>query len=280
MFLGAMALSYAMAVLGMMLPVLALLCWRVGRHRRAGILGISGLILLAISAGPALLDEIRFRYAAGIMRQTTITRSVPDLTGKTVAYVSGRSFDDVSLDCEAILRHSGAAVVYMIEPFHKDRAGGPPPDLTGPLDLTALVSARAALADTPPGYDNWPVDGRDRPFCSPAPLNAPAKDIDYFVMRGGNYDGEAPFEQELAGLDHERFHPQLEWYFAPVADPAQFRIAAARADLLRMSMSAHLAGYPWLFGPSDLRDLPARPGRDPEVLAALCRDRAEDCRFE
>jgi hypothetical protein len=104
--------------------------------------------------------------------------------------------------------------------------------------------------------------------------------IDYFVMEGGYYDATAPFRDLLAGIDRDRFRVALGWYFAPVADPRNFRISAEGADLLRFDLSADLATYPWLPGMGDMRTWPGGSAWTDELEAILCRDAAKDCRVQ
>lgn len=281
LFVAVLAFFYVLAGAGIVLPLVAIGLWRTGRRAPAVKLGLAGSVALVLSAGPHLWDRIAFERSVAALERAEITRKVPDLTGRVVAYVSSRHHDDISLECEAILRHSGAAQVYMIEPLDTPRGDGPAPDLSAPLDLAALVSAQAALSDIPPGFDDWPDRGADmRQFCAPAAIAPPLVRIDYFVMEGGYYDATAPFRDLLAGIDRDRFRVALGWYFAPVADPRNFRISAEGADLLRFDLSADLATYPWLPGMGDMRTWPGGSAWTDELEAILCRDAAKDCRVQ
>lgn len=277
-FFVVLAFFYLLAALGVILPLVAVGLWRMGQRPWAALLGLAGLLALGISAGPYLWDRMVYSRTVDALRKAEVSRTVPDLTGKVVAYVSDREHDDVLLECEAILRHSGAAQVYMIEPFDQDRSYGPPPDLSASLDLEALVSGQAALADIPPGFDRWPDRNADeRPFCAPKPVVPPLARIDYFVMQGGYYDATAPFRDRLAGIDGDGIHLSLDWYFGPVANPRSFLISAESADLVRFGLDADGAVYPWLPGITDSRVWPDISARFAEIRAILCRNAAKDC---
>ena len=272
-----LAAVYCIVLLGFVLPPAALVTWARGRRRRALVLGLIGLICLAISVGPPLWDRWQFRRASAVMDAAQVTRVLPDLTGKTVAYVAARPLDDPSLDCTAILRHSGAAAVYMIAPFAT--AGAPEGlriQIDRPLDLNALISGRARLADAPPGSENAPELLDERPYCVPEPAAKPLPRIDYFVMRGDDYDARLPFPDLLA--DQTGAGVYLDWYFGPVADPARFRMRLEDADLVRLQLVQELADYPFNGFSGALAAWPPRGADDPMVQAALCRDGAADCR--
>lgn len=276
-FFGYLLLIYGAAVLGIVLPFLAVVIWLRGRRGRALVVGLIGLACLAVSAGPAVWDRLQFRRATQSLQQAEVTRVIPDLTGRTVAYASSRSPDDPTLECAAILRHSGAAAVLMIDPYGASADGRPTMDLAAPLDLTALVTARAAIAAPSPDEEASRTM-RDPGSCTPAPLDQPLPRIDYFVMQGGHHDGVIPFLDVLQGPGLDRFKAQLSWYFGPVDDPTRFQPSAAKADLLRFRIWQQVNGVPYGGLGGVYVTWPSPGDTDPAVQAALCRDGAGDCR--
>lgn len=277
-FGGFLLLVYGLAFAGLVLPLAGLVTWLRGRRGRGLLIGAVGLGCLAISAGPALMDRWQFRRAVHSLQQAEVRRTIPDLTGKTVAYISNRSHDDPLLECAAILKHSGAATVLMIDPYHQPaEEGAPVLDLGAPLDLAALVTGKATIGNAPLGAsDFWPES--DLRFCAPEPLPGPVRRIDYFVMQGGFEGAELPFGDVLQGPGLDQFAARLGWYFGPVEDPARFRPSAAHADLLSFGLWQQVYGYP----ATGFRDVfvqwPAAWVGDPDVQAALCREGGPDCR--
>ena len=277
-FAAMMLLAYGLAFMGLVLPLVGLVTWLRGRHGRGLVIGAVGLGCLAISAGPVLWDRWQFRRAVHALQQAEVRRTIPDLTGKTVAYVSNRSHDDPQLECKAILETSGAAAVLMIDPYRLPTEDGAPRlDLGAPLDLTALVTGRATMGAAPLGWsDSWPDS--DLQYCVPEPLQGPVPRIDYFVMQGGFEGAERPFEDMLERAGSDRVPARLGWYFGPVDNPSAFQPAPERADLLSFSLWQEIHGFPAFGLGVTFAQWPPTYADDPDVLAALCREGAADCR--
>ena len=277
-FAGILLLAYGLAFAGLVLPLVGLVTWLRGRHGRGLVIGAVGLGCLAIRAGPALWDRWQFHRTVQALQRAEVRRTIPDLTGKTVAYISNRSHDDPQLECRAILETSGAAAVLMIDPYRPSIEGGAPLlDLGAPLDLTALVTGRATIGSAPLGEaDYWPDS--DLPYCVPEPLKGPVPRIDYFVMQGGFEGAERPFEDMLERAGSDRVPARLGWYFGPVDNPSAFQPAPERADLLSFSLWQEIHGFlAFGFGVT-FAQWPPTSADDPDVLAALCREGAADCR--
>lgn len=277
-FVGDLLLRYGITALGFVFPLLAVVIWLRGRRRRALVVGLIGLACLTVSAGPAVWDGVQFRRAVRSLQQAEVTRVVPDLSGRTVAYVGSGSPDDRKLTCPAILRHSGASAVLLIEPYVTSADGRPSMDLTAPLDLTALVTVRAVIAaPAPDNAASLTEGGRDA--CAPVPLDQPPPRIDYFIMQGGYSDDVTPFLDVLQGPGLERFKAQLTWYFGPVDDPTRFQPSAANADLLQFRIGQTANGVPSGWPGERYVTWPPPGDTDPAVRAAVCRHGADGCRL-
>ncbi|TKW65800.1 MAG: hypothetical protein DI616_13050 [Paracoccus denitrificans] len=274
---------YVLQALGTVLGFAAALAAFRGRYKRAVLLALAAVAALAAAYGPGLWGEFRARSAISALESAEITRTVPNLTGKTVAYVPERQLNDVALDCEAIVNRSGAAEVYLVEPFYPPGANSDeePVDLTKPLDLMALIQGPAALYDTPPAYPDWPAgsDSDQRRYCGVGTDAKPPRRIDYIVIEGGYYDATAPFADQLAVAALEGLKPRLDWFFGPVPDPNAFLLSAEGADLLRFEMSVPVHSIPYSGFKDSQVDSDAGLKGDDVIRAALCRDETSNCAY-
>ncbi|MDO5606423.1 MAG: hypothetical protein Q4G25_14805 [Paracoccus sp. (in: a-proteobacteria)] len=276
--LAVMAFFALLAVLSAVLPLLAVWVWLRGQRRRAALLAGLGLAAFLMTAGAPLWDRFQFARAVSAVKKAEITRAVPDLTGKVVAYMPARELDDLLLNCGVLLDFSGADVVYLLRPPAPPREWRRNP--AQPLDLTAMVAGRAEWSDTPPYDPARPPDGTR--FCVPHPLDGPMRQIDYFVIDGGFYSMTGLARDLLGATVSDDYRPVLGWYFAPVTDPENFFLTTGNADLLRFGLYGTAGRYPFGHLAADYLSWPPARRSDPQVPAALCRHDADpgDCHYE
>ncbi len=265
----------AVNLAAVVLPLMALGALLKRRWRRALILALIAAPVTGWCVWPIIRDYWAFRQAVAEAEAIQVTRAVPDLTGKVVAFL----VDDISpggmiLECDDLLHHSGAAKIYLLRRRAAYTNSDDAPDWRGTVDLTHWIVGEAVSRKT-----KWATPD-DPPRCLLAPTESGLRVIDYFIARDiPLYNDDAP-----QGIVPERllhgYGARLEEYFAPVADQHSFRIVAEIADLIRVPVSSMDEGLPRPVG-TVLRSWPSseREFRDyrAPIRAALCRYATESC---
>lgn len=229
---------------------------------------------MVFTTGPAFYERAQANAGFTALERQQVTREVPDLTGRVVAFVTAYSPNGASALCATMLRYSGADAVYIIPPFRSAQflAGDYFVDLSGAFDLNVLVTGQARLASR-----ETLVPGEDEElYCAIDPLPQPSRPVDYFVMEGGFYGWHAFFSQVDALRIKEIFEPGLDGFFGPVNDPSSYHPKPENADLLRFSAFSQTFDIPFSF----LRtryDATQSFRRDPAIRGALCRYGPDDC---
>lgn len=265
----------AINIAAVVLPVVALIALLRGRRKLALMLGAIAIPLVGWCFWPVARDAWQFRQAVAMAERAQVTRVVPDLTGKTVAFMveEGASPDWIA-GCTDLLRHSGAARVYLLAQGERnaDDAGGT--DLSGAMNLTRRILGQAVLRRR-----DW-ASSDEPEVCALGPTESGLRQIDYFIARNVSlYGDDAPqgMVPDRLVLDYQA---RLAEFFAPVADPRNFRITSDAADLVRIPVTAWDEGFPrpfgtiWRYWPQDPAEISAYHA---PVRAALCRHATANC---
>lgn len=240
-------------------------------------------LMLSVFAVPAMIwsfgglvrDSWDFRRAVAQAEALQVTQATPDLTGKVVALlVNDRIQPHHILECTKLLAYSGAAKIYLLRGEAPYRGDAGAPDLRGPVDLTHWIRGEAVPSA------EYPRSARGPAECALGPTEGGLQDIDYFIARDlPLYGKDAPQGFAPAELV-QNYGARLDEYFAPVADPHNFRMVPEIADLVRIPLSATGEGFPRMLSDHVM----SWPATDREredyagpVKAALCRQGLDDC---
>lgn len=267
--------GYVFAVLTLVLPFAALGAMRRGRPWRAAAISAVAIFGFAVTIWPGLRDLYRFEGAKAVVRASEIRGEAPDLTGKTVAYLSEQDpKTDYGADCDRLLRYSGAKVVYLLQTDALAKSTGPKVELwENPVDLTSIILGEAVLSDP-----------EDSPYqlCDIRPLTAAPLRIDYLVGRDIGLLAPGLQANLLAATVGPDYWAKLDFYVAPVADQHRFLLAAEGAQILLPSVYFYGAGIPAPLTDRSFR-WPAADGaegsgtRHELVAATLCRHDPGQC---
>lgn len=265
-FLLGMALWY---ILCLVLLIAGIRSLYLRRWLNAGALLV---LFFGLYIAPSLVQLWEKRQITAAIDRAQVIGDLPDLTGKVVVLATGRDLDDPLLECETLMRFSGARIVYLTPPFRKDYDRDAV-DLSVAVDLESLIVGRAQMVTHgDPGQSSY-----ENCELQPGPVTEPPE----YLLLSGAYNDAATrhFRDRLSAPALDGHHVSMLWYMAPITDPAVVLINEDQADLLLFQTDAIKPGFPYnpLISP-DRIDVPDWQDQlEPLLRPVFCRHGDAQC---